>query len=207
MLLIFDFDGTLADTFWVVINTYNSMAPKYGAKTVAPGDIAKMQGMSYWKGFKQLGIKWYTLPLMLREGRLRVKKVIHEAPPYPGLVDTLQELKEAGAEYGIVTSNNPNVVRAYLRDNDFPTCDFIKGNQGLFTKHRAIKKMAKAHLLKGEAVYYIGDEPRDIEAAKKAGVQSAAAAWGFASAERLKKDGPDLLLSKPEELVGLLNRG
>jgi phosphoglycolate phosphatase len=162
-----------------------------------------MQGMGYWQGFRSLGIKWYTLPLMLREGRMRIKKVIHEAPPYPDLVETLHELKKSGIEYGIVTSNNPNVVRAYLRDNDFPTCEFIRGNQGLFTKHKSIKKMAEPFLAKGESVYYIGDEPRDVEAARKAGVKAIAASWGFASAERLESEKPDQLISSPKELLKL----
>jgi phosphoglycolate phosphatase len=203
MLLIFDFDGTLADTFWVVINAYNKMAPRYGARTVSPSEITEFQKMSYWQAFRYLGIKWYTLPFLLREGRMRVKKVIHEAPPYPDVVKTLTQLKKDGVEYGIVTSNNPNVVRAYLRDKDFPTCDFIKGNQGLFSKHKAIKKMATKFRDNEESVYYIGDEPRDVEAGKKAGVKTVSVTWGFASAERLREEEPDLLFKEAKELLSL----
>lgn len=51
---------------------------------------------------------------------------------------------------------------------------------------------------------YIGDEVRDIEAAKKAGILSVGVSWGFQTEVAMKKASPDHLFNKPQELMTLI---
>ena len=54
--------------------------------------------------------------------------------------------------------------------------------------------------------YYIGDEVRDIEAAKEAGINSVAVTWGFSDLAQLKKAKPFALITKPEQLLDIINK-
>jgi len=56
-----------------------------------------------------------------------------------------------------------------------------------------------------QSVFYVGDETRDVEAARKAGVKTIAVTWGFNGEDILKKQKPDYLARRPEELIALLN--
>jgi phosphoglycolate phosphatase len=64
----------------------------------------------------------------------------------------------------------------------------------------------KQRQIKPETVIYVGDETRDIEAAKKANVQVIAVSWGFNSPEALARENPNFLIDHPWELLEVINR-
>ncbi len=141
------------------------------------------------------------LPFFLRRARQVVKSEVHEAAVFDGIISSIEEIVDKGYKWGIVTSNASGVVRAYIRDNGFPECQFIASTPGLFGKDKALLRMAKKHRFDPANTWYVGDEPRDVSAAKKAGMKSAGAAWGFVGAERLKQEGADVVVPKVSSLV------
>ncbi len=54
-MVVFDFDGTIADTLWVNINAYNKLAPKYGARTIAPTDLGGPQKFELPRAHEEAG--------------------------------------------------------------------------------------------------------------------------------------------------------
>ena len=76
--------------------------------------------------------------------------------------------------------------------------DFIYSANTLFGKDKIIKKLIKQYQLPLERTYYVGDETRDIEAAKKSNVQVVAVTWGFNSADVLARYKPDYLIDNPK---------
>jgi phosphoglycolate phosphatase len=71
----------------------------------------------------------------------------------------------------------------------------------LFGKQRALKKILKVYELSASEVLYIGDEVRDIEGAKKAGVASGAVTWGYNDEELLLEHEPDVMFNSPQDLL------
>ena len=71
----------------------------------------------------------------------------------------------------------------------------------VFGKDKGLIKVIVKYGLVTEETYYIGDETRDIEAAKKQGVKTVAVTWGAESRELLKKATPDKIISNPRDLL------
>jgi len=92
-----------------------------------------------------------------------------------------------------------------LNKNNLNVFDFIYSEGDIFNKADKMKTLLEERKLNPESVFYVGDETRDIEAARAAGIKMIAVSWGFNKEEILKKENPDYLIRKPEELVSLLN--
>ncbi len=124
-----------------------------------------------------------------------------EVTPYPGIVRALQELKASGYNLGVLTSNQEHLVREFLEIHQYPPFDFIVSEKTLFGKDKALRKIMKKFDLDRSDVVYIGDEPRDIGASRKAGISVIGVSWGLAGVDGLGKTPPDILVHNPSELV------
>jgi phosphoglycolate phosphatase len=80
----------------------------------------------------------------------------------------------------------------------------VVGYTRLFGKARAIRRILKADAMKASELLYVGDETRDIEASRRAGVDVAAVTWGFHAEEVLSGYSPTYLIREAEEIVELL---
>ena len=105
---------------------------------------------------------------------------------------------------GILTSTSEENVRKFLKKNKLELFDFIYSGSSIFGKHKVMKSLLKKQKLKRKEVIYVGDETRDIEAAKKAKVKIISVTWGFNTKQILKKQKPDFLIDKPKELMKIL---
>ena len=77
--------------------------------------------------------------------------------------------------------------------------DFIHAGSSYFGKKRAIKKVLKMHKI--EQAIYIGDETRDIDAAKQTKICSMAVTWEFNSERILKQYNPDFIAHTTEDIM------
>ena len=91
----------------------------------------------------------------------------------------------------------------FLEHNELDFFDFIGTSSKIWNKNWGLKTLMDDHDLKLCDVIYIGDETRDIKAAKKAGIRSAAVTWGYNSCRVLEAQNPDYLIHHPEELFQL----
>ena len=199
--IIFDFDGTLADTFELIVSITNRLSPKFGYQPVAEEDIAKLQNLSSRDIVRQSGISYLKIPFLIRRLRKELKNRIAEVNLFPGIKELIIDLKAEGYSLGILTSNSQDNVKKLMTLNDVENgFDFIYGNATLLGKHKTLAKLLKRDKLNPQDVFYVGDETRDIDAAKKAGVIAIAVSWGFNSAEALAENNPDFLASNPQEL-------
>ena len=74
----------------------------------------------------------------------------------------------------------------------------------IWSKHHSLAKLIKSRGFLRENVLYIGDETRDISAARKCGIRSVAVSWGYNSRKALSADSPDYLVETPEKFLELL---
>lgn len=200
--IIFDFDGTLADTFEVILGITNHLALEFGYEPVGEKDIPKLQNLSSRQIVRQSGISFFKIPFLIRRLRRELENRLTEVSLFPGIKELILDLKAEGYTLGIITSNSRENVTTLMAINGLENSfDFIKSSSRLFGKHKAIAKSLKREKIKREQVFYVGDETRDIDGAKKARVKAIAVSWGFNSPEALARHNPDLLAYNPVELM------
>ncbi|MDQ3064675.1 MAG: HAD-IA family hydrolase [bacterium] len=204
--LIFDFDGTLADSLPAMIAVFNSRI-RGEDNPLTNDEIERLRGMTSRKAIKNLGIRWWQIPKFLLQGMGDFHALVPTLKPFTGLLETVDTLYKDGYQLFIVTSNTHDNVELFLKNNklDKYFVDMATG-AGLFNKAKHIRRLMKKHGLKRSNTVYIGDETRDIAAARMAMVKPVSAAWGFNSREILKKKRPSYLIDKPKELLSIFNK-
>ncbi len=201
--LLFDFDGTIADSLEHFIKTVGVLSTKYKLRQLSKDEIEKLRAQHPRAIIKLLQIPFYKMPLIIRDMKRIQANEMAEIQPITGLIAVLKELKNRGYSLGIITSNSRQNVELFLRNNGIDIFDFIYGDIGMFGKHKMIQSVIRTRKIDLSRVVYIGDEIRDIEASKKAGVRIASVTWGLNSKAGLIQYNPDYLISKPEELLHL----
>lgn len=204
--IIFDFDGTIANTLDKVVEIYNRyLAPEFNSTPISSNDLEKIRNSRFQDVYKSYNIPWIKLPLIVLRGRQLFKNEIPNIKPIDGIQLALKQLRAYGHSLGILTSNSSQNVRDFLvKYNLEGIFDFVDSEKNLFGKHNSLSKLLKRHQLKKEQVIYVGDETRDIEATHKVGITMIAVTWGFNKKEILKGLNPDFIIDEPKQLPELL---
>lgn len=203
-LLIFDFDGTLADTFAAGLEILNMLAGEFGFRRLEHADVPKARDMRTRQLMKFLGIPMSRMSRIARRGSEELTARMPGIGPLPGMVDLVRELHGAGFELGIVTSNNEANVRMFLQKHGIEHFAFIRSSSKLLGKAHDLRAVMKARQVDAKDILFIGDETRDIEAAQDAGIRMAAVTWGYNSGRSIEAMKPDFLFDKPGDLATFL---
>jgi phosphoglycolate phosphatase len=207
MTLIFDFDGTIADSFPAVVKITNTYARENNIKPLTEQNIDVLRKQGTKALIDSLNIPMYKLPFLIGNILNNLGKEIRTVNPCLGVKDVLEKLHSQGYRLGIVTSNYEKNVQAFLEHNNLELFDFIYSGKSLFGKHIVLKNLLREHKLDASKTVYIGDEIRDIEAARKSGIKIVSVAWGYNDSALLAKHSPDFLCSSTEDLfVSLTTR-
>lgn len=201
-VVIFDFDGTIADTFPAILKIVNLHAKDFGFSPINPREFEKLRNKSLQELIKKFKISFFKLPFILIEGRRELNREMDNVRLFPGIKETLLALKEKGLRLSILTSNSEGNVKKLLeRYNLDGIFDFIHAEFDLFGKAKNLKNLMQKNKLLATDVIYVGDEIRDIEACKANNVQIISVTWGFNKKEILQKYKPDYIVDKPEEII------
>jgi phosphoglycolate phosphatase len=204
--IIFDFDGTVADTFDTIVAISNRLALEFGYKQAAPEEIEQIRNLSSREIIRQSGVSIFKLPFILRKLKNELNNEISRLNPLPGIDEALSELKMQGYRLGIITSNDRENVMLFMEKNKLQELfDFIYSGANIFGKSRVINRFLKQANLTPEEVIYVGDETRDIEAAKRSQIKMIAVSWGFNSKTVLAEHNPDFLIHHPNELIQVIS--
>lgn len=202
-LLLFDFDGTLADTMHILLDIYNSViAPIYKSKLIDPAIIQKLMSESGIKLLPEYNVNPLKIPFMVSRARKELAQRMDEVRPHKGIIETIHSLKNLGYSCGIATSNSRSNVNSFLEKNKIADCfDYIYTGKDLFGKSAMLRRMIKEHKIDPKVTAYIGDEIRDIEAGKSVNFFTIAVTWGFNNEDILLKASPNLILKESKELL------
>ena len=203
-VLIFDFDGTIADTFQFLIEITNRLSSEFGFNAIEASEIAKLKDKSVQDAIQYLNIPLLKIPIIAAKAKIELHKEIASVKPAEGLKEMLQQLRSLGVKMGILTSNSLKNVTGFLRNNELNIFDFVHTTPKIWSKNRSLKKLIHENQLDHLQVIYVGDETRDIIAAQKAGIRSVAVTWGYNSYKALQSHHPDHVIHKPQELLKLL---
>ncbi|MBW4487987.1 MAG: HAD-IA family hydrolase [Trichocoleus desertorum ATA4-8-CV12] len=203
-VIIFDFDGTLADTLQAIVAITNRLALEFGYKTVNSEEVKKLQNLSSQEIIRYSKIPILKLPFLLRRVKNELKQEIHHLQPIHGIEEALLALKQDGHQLGIVTSNAEANVLTFLQHHGLHELfEFVHSGTSLFGKNKVLSRLLSQKQINPDAVLYVGDETRDIEAAKQVKIKSVAVSWGFNSRQALARQNPDFLIGQPHELLAI----
>jgi phosphoglycolate phosphatase-like HAD superfamily hydrolase len=201
--LIFDFDGTLADSFDTLLSIFEDITERESKLT--PDEIADLRGKSLKEIIRYLKIKRWQIPRLVLKAKKQLAVRIVNIRLFPGVKQALTELSQENKIY-ILSTNSSNNIRLLLEKNKIDEIiTGIYGDIGLRSKSSALKNLMKKEGLNRSECIYIGDEVRDIEAARKAKVKSAGVTWGFNNPDAIKMAKPDITIEKTRKLTKLSN--
>ena len=201
-LILFDFDGTIGNTIEFGIPIYNELAKKYNFLEIK--DISELSNYSVNDFIKMHKINRIKLPFYFKKLLLKLKKDMQNVKIYPGMKEVIKKLNKK-YKLGIVSANRKENIELFLKKNGLEYCfDFVENYSLFFGKARKLKKLIKEKKLRKNEVIYIGDEVRDIEECKKAGIEIMSVTWGFHKKSTLEKKKPKYLINETNQILKIL---
>jgi len=203
-VVVFDFDGTIADTMSIAVEIYNDLAQDFGMLPITPPEMESARGMSARQIVEHYKVPTSKLPLIASKGLKALRQRMPEVQPCPEVPSLLRELEGLGCVLGILTSNSEDNVRVFLEGHGLPEFSFIRCSSRIFGKASELQSLLKTNRWTADQLLFIGDEVRDIEACQSAGIRCVAVTWGYNTRQALVSASPDFLIDHPGELIPLL---
>jgi phosphoglycolate phosphatase-like HAD superfamily hydrolase len=199
-----DFDGTLAATQIATLAVYNELAEKHSLRPFTIEDIPMLRTL-HWKDLiSQCNVPVRSIPRLLKEGQKIIKgHMAYQSLCQDSIPDVLAQLRDEMPVIGIVSSNSKKNISIFLSAHNINMMDFVMTSP-LFSKASKIAKALNKYSLSSDEALYVGDELRDIYAAREAGTKVAAATWGFNAEELLVGANPDFLIGNFTELLQIV---
>ncbi len=199
-VVVWDFDGTLADTLALAVATFNGLAARHGFLPI--DDPAATRGLGMRAFLRRHRVPLLRVPLLMRTYLSQVREQMAAVRLFDGVPELLRGLRADGLRLGVLSSNTAENIGVCLRANGADDLfDFVVGYPRLFGKARALRRLLRREAVEPRRFLYVGDEVRDVEAAHKAGVDAAAVTWGFNAPELLAALRPTFLWSRPEQAL------
>lgn len=209
-LLLFDFDGTVADNSQGIFNCVRYAAEKHGFAAPDEETLRRFVGPPLYESFsKYFGADHETALSLVASYRERYRPIgTTEAVLYPDMAEMLAALKADGCILAICSGKPQEFVEKICRMLGIHAlfsgfyCPSLK-DTALEKADYILKAIADFGTTKEETLM-VGDTKSDIAAAKKAGVESVGAAYGFAAPGELEENGADHIVNSAREMYTLL---
>lgn len=204
LTFIFDFDGTIADTHHYIVEISNKLSEEFHYAKIRPEELSELKHKTAQEIIRHLNIPLLKIPTIIARAKKEFQNDILDLNPIQGLNEILPAIKAAGIQIGILSSNAIDNIKTFLTHHGLDIFDFVHSTPSIWGKHLCLNKLIATKNIPLESIIYIGDELRDIQAAKKLGVKIAAVTWGYNSEESLQKLNPDYLCRRPSDLLDLI---
>ena len=186
-LIIFDFDGTLANSLPFFATVYNDLAQRYRFKTLAWEDIESLRYASPKQAMQYIGLPMWKLPFVSRDFIARMQRQAHHIVLFEQVHESIDYLASMGVHLAIVSSNSKNNVASILGAELMGLFDDVYCGMSIFGKTTYLKKLLRKTRIAARHAIYIGDQATDAEAAVRAGMDFGAVTWGYGSIESLRR--------------------
>jgi phosphoglycolate phosphatase len=201
--VIFDFDGTLADSGEIAFRAMNAMADSHEFRKLDWSEIENIRKMNVRERSKYMGVPLVKLPAMAQEFYKFYKAHMDEMLLNKGMPELLENLHSKGYKLAVISSNDEGNIRGFLNRKDIDIDDILCSSH-IFSKDGIINKFLRKKRIKSSEVLYIGDETRDIAACRRAKVKVVWVDWGLDVRENAEKFSPDYMISNPGEIEDIL---
>ena len=203
-LAVFDSDGTVSDTLPWMRGVYNEVAASLDLRTFTPEEFQRHRDLHGAELLEAAGVPLWKLPRVMSEFRRRMAEHEGSLRVFEGIPDVLRHLHAGGLHLAVVSSNSRANVERILGPDLAAQFGHFDCGAALFGKASRIRATVRHFRLAPRDAIYLGDELRDAEAARKAGVGFGAVAWGLHRLETLQGASPDRVFRTVPDLLGLL---
>lgn len=194
-LLIFDFDGTLADSFPWFVGIVNQVADKYRFRRIEEREVDTLRSYDARHLIRHLGIPFWKLPFIARHMKRLMAREIHQIRLFEGMPELLRQLSQRGVQLAMVSSNSVANIRRVLGPEISGLFKYYECGGSIFGKKAKFRKVLKLSGMSASEALCIGDELRDLEAARQAQIAFGAVSWGYTSVEALRAQAPATIFS------------
>lgn len=202
-LVIFDFDGTLADSFPWFLSVLPLIIRRHGLRSVAPAELEALRMMGTRDILHTLRVPPWKLPAIIRDMRAMKAEAADGIPLFPGVPEVLRGLAAGGMRVAIASSDSEPSIRRTLGVAAGPV-GHVAGGASLFGKAARLRQVLRAMGEPAAAAIYVGDETRDAEAAARTGIEFGAVTWGYAAPAALLALQPGQVFEAPRDILRLL---
>jgi phosphoglycolate phosphatase len=200
-LAMFDFDGTLADTFPWAVSLYEELSEQFDLPRVDPSDYERIRGLSVREMMFEFDISPRRLPAIGTFVKREMRRNLDKLTLFAGVREALRELSGHGVRLAVVSSNDEPTIRAVLGPHTAASFDHYECGVSVFGKARKLRRTLRKTHTPAPTAIYIGDEIRDLEAAYEAGLDFGAVTWGYNTRDSLAARSPTLLFDSPAEFA------
>ncbi len=206
-LILFDFDGVLADTLGDLLQFGQEACDELGVKHVATTeDLDSLEIMSFATYGQQLEVPEHLVDEFVRRCLAKFGEKKSAPDIFKGLDKVMRKLSATNT-IGIITGNSSENVKAFLAEHQLEDCvRAIFGVDSPGSKAEKISLAQSQFAAQSEAVFMVGDSASDVHAAREASVKSIGVTWGHQSAETLMRAKPDIIVHSPQELLEAAER-
>lgn len=204
--IIFDFDGTLADTLPLCIVSFQQMFERITGKAYTKEEIVKYFGRAEEGIILTLAPDQYDE--CMREYVATYKNNHHMcAEVFTGIREILEMIRSKNLKMALITGKGQHTIEVsleYLGLREY--FEFVEpGDPDKSIKTECLKKIADLWKLDSSEIAYIGDQPSDIKDSKMAGATAVAVSWATTSDHaNLQEHSPDLLFRTTDEFMSWL---
>jgi phosphoglycolate phosphatase len=203
-LAIFDFDGTLADTFPFFLSVFNTIADQHGFRRIDVEKAGQLRHHGMRQVMAHVGLPAWKLPAASRTFMAMMKENAASIALFGGVAEALRHLARQGVLIAVVSSNSEHNVRTVLGPEMSALIAQFECGMSVFGKASRIRAVLKRCGVTARDAIYIGDQGTDAEASRKAGVDFGAVHWGYAAIEALRLAGADVEFITPQDLIRIV---
>jgi len=203
-LVIFDFDGTLADSFPWFSRVVNDIADRYRFKRIEPHEVDALRTLDARALMRRLGVAAWKMPFIARHVRQRKSKELDQTHLFDGADRMLTRLSDAQIVLALVSSNSESNVRTILGPDIANRFRFYECGASLFGKAARFGRVLRRSGTPARDAICIGDEIRDLEAARRQSIAFGAVTWGYTAPDALIAHAPDVVFRSVGEIADRL---
>ncbi len=201
--LIFDFDGTLADTLGWVAGVLPETARRFKFRYPGPEEREQLRGLQPKEMLSRLDIPLWKMPLITAHLRKEMNRQIHSLHLFPGMKEILEALYRSDIAMAVLSSNAEKNIRHVFGDQTAGYFTWYRCGTSFFGKDNKLRNLLAKSGMDPHETLYIGDEIRDLQASRSVGTGFGAVTWGLNDRHALQKLAPDFLFEKPEDLLNI----
>jgi phosphoglycolate phosphatase len=200
-LVIFDFDGTLADSFPWFVGVFDQLSDRFHFRKMPAGELEALRSCGPSEILRRLGIRSWKMPFIASHLRALMARDIDRIALFRGVDATLRHLAEQGTAMAVVSSNSQENVRRILGPENAARIQYYECGAALLGKQSKFRRVLAQSGVPPEAAISIGDEVRDLEAARRVGIAFGAVSWGYSDVASLRERAPAEVFETFEDLA------
>jgi phosphoglycolate phosphatase len=205
-LAIFDFDGTLADSFPFFLSVFNTIADRHGFRRIDTGKAERLRHHGVRQVMDHVGMPAWKLPAVSRTFMALMQESAGSICLFDGVAEALRYLAAQGVLLTVVSSNSEHNVRTVLGAELAALVAQFECGMSVFGKASRIRAVLKRCGAAPHEAIYVGDQGTDAEASRKARVAFGAVHWGYATIEALRAAGCDDEFATPPDLCRIADK-